>query len=75
VWYISQHSGRIAAADARGISASSIITMSVTKYNETLTLFWIKLVCQYLDELDPKCSVLDMRELPNQIAGKFTSGL
>ena len=49
--------------------------MSVTKYNETLTLFWIKLVCQYLDELDPKCSVLDMRELPNQIAGKFTSGL
>ena len=29
------------------------------KYNETLTLFWIKLVRQHLDELDPNCSLLD----------------
>jgi hypothetical protein len=29
------------------------------KYNETLTLFWIKLVHQYLDELDPECSLLE----------------
>jgi hypothetical protein len=29
------------------------------KYNETLTLFWIKLVRQYLDAVDPKCSLLE----------------
>jgi hypothetical protein len=29
------------------------------KYNETLTLFWIKLVRQRLDELDPKFSLLE----------------
>jgi len=29
------------------------------KYNETLSVFWIKLVRQHLDELDPNCSLLD----------------
>lgn len=29
------------------------------KYNETLTLFWLKLVRQYLLELDPECSLLE----------------
>jgi hypothetical protein len=29
------------------------------KYNETLTLFWIKLVRQSMDQLDPKCSLID----------------
>lgn len=29
------------------------------KYNETLTLFWLKLVRQYLDQLDQKCSLLE----------------
>jgi hypothetical protein len=29
------------------------------KYNETLTLFWLRLVRQYMDELDKKCSLLE----------------
>lgn len=61
VWYL-----------ARGSTSASLQRMRASilrfldhhhvgheKYNETLTLFWIKLVRQYLDELDPKCSLLD----------------
>ena len=61
VWYLS-----------RGTTAQSLLRMRTSifrfldhhhvgheKYNETLTLFWIKLVRQYLDELDPKYSLLD----------------
>ena len=30
------------------------------KYNETLTVFWLKLVRRYMDELDEECSLLDV---------------
>jgi hypothetical protein len=61
VWYLSQ-----------GTISQSLEKMRVSifrfldhhhvgheKYNETLTLFWIKLVRQYLDEVDPKWSLLE----------------
>ena len=61
VWYLS-----------RGTTSESLQQMRASifcfldhhhvgreKYNETLTLFWIKLVRQHLDEVDPKCSLLD----------------
>ena len=61
VWYLSRGTTALALQQMRASIYRFLDHHHVgdEKYNETLTLFWIKLVRQHLDELDPNCSLLD----------------
>lgn len=60
-WYLSRHPVSESVQQMRASIFRFLDHHCVghEKYNETLTLFWIKLVRQYLDDLDPKCSLLE----------------
>jgi len=61
VWYLSRNTISESLAQMRASIFRFLDHHHVghDKYNETLTLFWLKLVRQYLNELDPKSSLLD----------------
>jgi hypothetical protein len=61
VWYLrnsplAQAIEKMRASLLRFLDYHSV---ALEKYNETLTLFWIKMTAKLIEELDPGCSLLE----------------
>jgi len=61
VWYLSRGTIDQALLQMRASIFRFLDHLQVgrEKYHETLTLFWLKLARQYLDELGPNCSLVE----------------
>src|SRR5215217_8039184 len=68
IWYLSQFPAAEAARQIRENLVRFISHYGLAGYNETITLFWIKLIGRFLERADPSRTVND---LANDLIERF----